>query len=184
MLYCRARCSDVSMSQSFYHSAGSYQTMGSSPNNNNGVLMSPVVTSSIVLAMAITPTIAAAQTMSDESLTERNKAVVRAYLGEIAKNGNIVAREQYFTPTTTFNGDSDLGRQFARIAEFAGRFQTWRSLLSSKLRKGPGWRRGSPTVARTLESLAASLQRAGASSMPERPWIAWKTAKWWRCGTP
>ena len=49
---------------------------------NNGVLISPVFTRSIALAMAITPTLAAAQSMSDESLTERNKAVVRAYLDE------------------------------------------------------------------------------------------------------
>jgi hypothetical protein len=82
--------------------------------------MSPVFTSSIVLAMAITPTLAAAQSMSDESLTERNKAVVRAYSGEIAQRGNMVARERYFTSTATFNGDPDLARQIARIIDFVG----------------------------------------------------------------
>ena len=79
--------------------------------------MSPVFTSSIALAIAITPTLAAAQSVSDESLTERNKAVVRAYLGEIAQHGNIVAREQYFTSATTFNGGPDLARQLARITD-------------------------------------------------------------------
>ena len=80
---------------------------------NNGVLMSPVFTGAIALAMATMPTLAAAQSMSDESLTERNKAVVRAYLGEIAQRGNIVAPERYFTSTTTFNGNPDLARQIA-----------------------------------------------------------------------
>jgi predicted ester cyclase len=84
--------------------------------------MSPVFTSSIALAMAITPTLAAAQSMSDESLTERNKAVVRAYLGEITQLGNMVARERYFTSTTTFNGDPDLARQVARITEIRRAF--------------------------------------------------------------
>lgn len=70
--------------------------------------MSPVFTSSIALAMAITPTLTGAQSMSDESLTERNKAMVRAYLSEIAQCGNIVACERYFASTATFNGDSDL----------------------------------------------------------------------------
>src|SRR5262249_5999729 len=79
-----------------------------------GVPMSPVVTSSIALAMAITAAPAAAQSMSDESLTERNKAVVRAYLGEITQRGNIVAPERYFSSTVTFNGDPDLARQIAR----------------------------------------------------------------------
>ena len=68
--------------------------------------------------MAIAPTLgAAAQSISDERPTDRNKAVVRAYLDEIAQSGNIIARERYFTSTTTFNGDPDLARQFARIAE-------------------------------------------------------------------
>src|SRR5262249_37130908 len=34
------------------------------------------------------------------------------------------------------------------------------------------------------ERLWPYLRRAGASSMRERRWIAWKKAKWWRCGTP
>ena len=80
-----------------------------SSRSNDGVPMSPVFTSSIALAMAITATSAT----SDESLTERNKAVVRAYLGEIAQRGNIVAPERYFTSTTTFNGNPDLARQIA-----------------------------------------------------------------------
>src|SRR5215813_4701498 len=99
--------------------------------------MSPVFTSSIALAMAITPTLAAAQSVSDESPTERNKAVVRAYLGEIAKHGNIVARERYFTPTTTFNGDSDLGRQFARIAEFRRAFPDLEMTIEQQIAEGP-----------------------------------------------
>jgi len=151
---------------------------------NNGVLMSPVFTSSIALVMAITPTLAAAQSMSDESLTERNKAVVRAYLGEIAQRGSLVAREQYFTSTATFNGDPDLARQIARITEIRRAFPDLEMTIESKLPKGRGWRRGSPTVARTQESLLASLRRAGVSSTRERLWIAWKTARWWRCGTP
>ena len=99
--------------------------------------MSPVFTSSIALAMAITPTLAAAQSMSDASLTERNKAVVRAYLGEIAQHGNIVARERYFTPTTTFNGDSNLGRQFARIAEFRRAFPDLEMTIEQQIAEGP-----------------------------------------------
>jgi len=99
--------------------------------------MSPVFTSSIALAIAITPTLAAAQSVSDESLTERNKAVVRAYLGEIAQHGNIVARERYFTPTTTFNGDSNLGRQFARIAEFRRAFPDLEMTIELQIAEGP-----------------------------------------------
>ena len=99
--------------------------------------MSPVFTSSIALAIAITPTLAAAQSVSDESLTERNKAVVRAYLGEIAQHGNIVARERYFTPTTTFNGDSNLGRQFARIAEFRRAFPDLEMTIEQQIAEGP-----------------------------------------------
>ena len=99
--------------------------------------MSPVFTSSIALAIATTPTLAAAQSVSDESLTERNKAVVRAYLGEIAQHGNIVARERYFTPTTTFNGDSNLGRQFARIAEFRRAFPDLEMTIEQQIAEGP-----------------------------------------------
>ena len=99
--------------------------------------MSPVFTSSIALAIATTPTLAAAQSVSDESLTERNKAVVRAYLGEIAQHGNIVARERYFTPTTTFNGDSNLGRQFARIAGFRRAFPDLEMTIEQQVAEGP-----------------------------------------------
>jgi predicted ester cyclase len=124
------------MSQSFYRSAASYPTMDSlSPNN--GVLMSPVFTSSIALAMAITPTIAAAQSLSDDSLTERNKVVVRTYLGEIAQRGTIVARERYFTPTTTFNGNPDLARQFARITEIHRAFPDLEMIIEQQIAEGP-----------------------------------------------
>ena len=99
--------------------------------------MSPVFTSSIALAIAITPTLAAAQSLSDESLTERNKAVVRAYLGEIAQHGNIVARERYFTPTTTFNGEPNLGRQFERIAEFRRAFPDLEMTIEQQIAEGP-----------------------------------------------
>jgi steroid delta-isomerase-like uncharacterized protein len=82
-----------------------------------GCTVSPVFTSSIALAMAIAPNLEAAQSISDDGLADLNKAVVRAYLGEIAQSGNIVARERYFAPAATFNGNPDLERQFARIAE-------------------------------------------------------------------
>ena len=104
---------------------------------NNGVLMSPVFTSSIALVMAITPTLAAAQSMSDESLTERNKAVVRAYLGEIAQRGSLVAREQYFTSTATFNGDPDLARQIARITEIRRAFPDLEMTIEQQIAEGP-----------------------------------------------
>src|SRR5262245_58718645 len=96
-----------------------------------------VFTSSIALAIAITPALAAAQSVSAESPTERNKAVVRAYLGEIAQHGNIVARERYFTPTTTFNGDSNLGRQFARTAEFRRAFPDLEMTIEQQIPEGP-----------------------------------------------
>jgi len=99
--------------------------------------MSPVFTSSIALAMAITPTLAAAQSMSDASLTERNKAVVRAYLGEIAQRGNIVTREQYFTSTTMFNGDRDLTRQFARVKEMRRAFPDLEMTIEQQIAEGP-----------------------------------------------
>jgi steroid delta-isomerase-like uncharacterized protein len=136
MLHYRAHYSDVSMSQSFYPSAASYPTMDLwAPNN--GVLMSPVFTSSIALAMAITPTLAAAQSMSDESPTERNKAVVRAYLGEIAQRGSMVARERYFTSTATFNGDPDLARQVARITEIRRAFPDLEMTIEQQIAEGP-----------------------------------------------
>jgi predicted ester cyclase len=96
-----------------------------------------VFTSSIALAIAITPALAAAQSVSAESLTERNKAVVRAYLGEIAQHGDIVARERYFAPTTTFNGDSNLGWQFARTAEFRRAFPDLEMTIEQQVAEGP-----------------------------------------------
>jgi len=99
--------------------------------------MSPVFTSAIALAMAITPTLAAAQAMSDESVTERNKAVVRAYLGEIAHSGTIVALERYFTTTTTFNGAHDLARQIARIAEIRRAFPDLAMTVEQQVAEGP-----------------------------------------------
>src|SRR5262245_22525135 len=96
-----------------------------------------VFTSSIALAIAITPALAAAQSVSAESPTERNKAVVRAYLGEIAQHGNIVARERYFTPTTTFNGDADLVRQFVRIAEIRRAFPDLEMTIEQQIAEGP-----------------------------------------------
>jgi predicted ester cyclase len=104
------------MSPSFYLPAASRATIARR-RLTTGVLVSPVFTSSIVLAMIIAPILGATLSISDEGLTDRNKAVVRAYLDEIAQRGNIIARERYFTSTTTFNGDPDLARQFARIAE-------------------------------------------------------------------
>src|SRR5262249_59813041 len=136
MLHCREHCGDFSMSQSFYPPAASCSTMDSS-SPNNGVLMSPVFTSSIALAMAITPTLAAAQSMSDESLTERNKAVVRAYLDEIAQRGSMDARERYFTSTATFNGDPDLARQVARIAEIRRAFPDLEMTIQQQIAEGP-----------------------------------------------
>jgi predicted ester cyclase len=133
---CRAHFGDASMSQSFYPSPASSPTMRSS-RSNDGVPMSPVFTSSIALAMAITPTIAAAQSMSDASLTERNKAVVRAYLGEIAQHGNIVSREWYFTSTTTFNGDRGLTRQFARVEEMRRAFPDLEMTIEQQIAEGP-----------------------------------------------
>jgi len=108
-----------------------------SSRSNDGVPMSPVFTSSIALAMAITPTIAAAQSMSDASLTERNKAVVRAYLGEIAQHGNIVSREWYFTSTTTFNGDRGLTRQFALVEEMRRAFPDLEMTIEQQIAEGP-----------------------------------------------
>src|SRR5262249_26844191 len=89
------------------------------------------------LAIAITPTLAGEQLMSDGSLTERNKAVVCAYLGEIAEHGNIVARERYFTSTATFNGDPDLARQFARIAEIRRAFPDLAMTIEQQIAEGP-----------------------------------------------
>jgi predicted ester cyclase len=101
------------------------------------VPMSPVFTSSLALAIAIAPILGAAQTMSDDGLSERNKAVVRAYLGEIAQHGKIVARERYFTSTTTFNGDPDLERQFARIAEVRQAFPDLEMTIEHQVAEAP-----------------------------------------------
>ena len=102
-----------------------------------GVLVSPVFTSSIALAMTIAPTLGATQSISVESLTDRNKAVVRAYLDEIAQSGNSIARERYFTSTTTFNGDPDLARQFARIAETRLAFPDLEMTIELQIAEGP-----------------------------------------------
>ena len=75
--------------------------------------------------------------MSDESLTERNKAVVRAYLGEIAQRGTIVARERYFASTATFNGDPDLARQIARVAEIRRAFPDLEMTIERQIAEGP-----------------------------------------------
>jgi steroid delta-isomerase-like uncharacterized protein len=104
---------------------------------NNGVVMSPVFTSSTALAMAITPSLAAGQSMSDESLADRNKAVVRAYLGEIAQRESLVARERYFTSTATFNGDPDLARQMARITEIRRAFPDLEMTIEQQIAEGP-----------------------------------------------
>jgi steroid delta-isomerase-like uncharacterized protein len=90
----------------------------------------------MALAMAVTPTLAAAQSMADEGLTERNKAVVRAYLGEIAQRGTMVARERYFTSTATFNG-GDLARQIARIAEIRRGFPDLVMTIEQQIAEGP-----------------------------------------------
>ena len=102
-----------------------------------GVLVSPVFTSSIALAMTIAPTLGATQSISVENLTDRNKAVVRAYLDEIAQSGNSIARERYFTSTTTFNGDPDLARQFARIAETRLAFPDLEMTIEQQIAEGP-----------------------------------------------
>jgi steroid delta-isomerase-like uncharacterized protein len=75
--------------------------------------------------------------MSDKSLMERNKAVVRAYLGEIAQRGTIVAPERYFTSTVTFNGDPDLARQMARVAETRRAFPDLEMTIEQQVDEGP-----------------------------------------------
>ena len=74
--------------------------------------------------------------MLDKGLTERNKAVVSAYLGEIAQRGTIVARERYFISTTTFNG-GDLARQIARIAEIRRGFPDLQMTIEQQIAEGP-----------------------------------------------
>jgi steroid delta-isomerase-like uncharacterized protein len=99
--------------------------------------VSPVFTSSIVLAMAIAPTLGATQSISDEGPTGRNKAVVHAYLDEIARTAKITAPERYFTSTTTFNGDADLPRQFVRIAEARLAFPDLEMTIEQQIAEGP-----------------------------------------------
>lgn len=99
--------------------------------------MSKVLTSAIVLAMIIAPTPGAAQSISDEGLTGRNKAVVRAYLDEIAQSGNIIARERYFTSATTFNGETDLPRQLVRIAATRVAFPDLKMTIEQQVAEGP-----------------------------------------------
>ena len=101
------------------------------------MLTSAVFTSSLVLAMVITPAPAAAQSMLNQSPAERNKAVVRAYLGEIAARGNIAARELYFTPATTFNGAPDLAGQFARVAAIRRAFPDLEMTIEQQIAEGP-----------------------------------------------
>ena len=91
----------------------------------------------MVLAMIIAPALGTAQPISDEGLTGRNKAVVRAYLDEIAQSGNIIAPERYFTSTTTFNGELDLPRQFARIAETRAAFPDLEITIEQQIAEGP-----------------------------------------------
>jgi predicted ester cyclase len=124
------------MSPSFYLPAASCATIARR-RLTTGVLVSPVFTSSIVLAMIIAPILGATLSISDEGLTDRNKAVVRAYLDEIAQRGNIIARERYFTSTTTFNGDPDLARQFARIAETRLAFPDLQMTIEQQIAEGP-----------------------------------------------
>ena len=58
-------------------------------------------------------------------------------MGEIAQHANIVARERYFTPTTTFNGAPDLGRQIARIAEIRRAFPDLEMTIERQIAEGP-----------------------------------------------
>jgi predicted ester cyclase len=124
------------MSPSFYPLAA-WVCHGCSLLLNNEVLVSPFLTSSIALAIAIAPTLGATQSISDESLTSRNKAVVHAYLDEIAQSGNIIARERYFASTTPFNGDSDLARQFSRIVETRLAFPDLQMTIEQQIAEGP-----------------------------------------------
>jgi len=75
--------------------------------------------------------------IAEKGLTGRNKVVVRAYLDEIAQRGNIIARERYFTSTTTFNGDGDLARQFARIVETRLAFSDLVMAIEQQIAEGP-----------------------------------------------
>jgi len=104
---------------------------------NEVLLMSPVFTSSIALAMAVAPILAAEQSSADASLRELNKAAVRAYLDEIAERGTIVVPERYFASTVTFNGDPDLSRQFVRIAEMRRAFPDLKMTIEQQIAEGP-----------------------------------------------
>jgi steroid delta-isomerase-like uncharacterized protein len=94
-------------------------------------------TSSMALAMAIAPTASAAQSISDQSLADRNKATVRAYLGEIAEHGYIASRERYVAPAATFNGDADLAVQMARIAAMRRAFPDMEVVIEQQIAEGP-----------------------------------------------
>jgi len=93
--------------------------------------------SSMALAMAIMPAVLAAQSMAGESLTERNKAVVRAYLHEIVRHGNVAALERYFAPTVRFNGVPDLASQIARSAEIRRAFPDLEMTIDQQIAEGP-----------------------------------------------
>ncbi len=99
--------------------------------------MSPLFTSSIGLAMTIAPAVAVAQSTSDQSFADRNKATVRAYLGEISQRGNIASRERYFAPAATFNGDADLAAQIARIAPMRRAFPDMAMVIEQQIAEGP-----------------------------------------------
>jgi predicted ester cyclase len=99
--------------------------------------MSPVLACAVALAMAIAPTLTVAQSMSDESLMERNKATVRAYLGEISRRGTLIAPERYFTSSVTFNGDPDLARQIARVTEMRLAFPDLELTIELQIAEGP-----------------------------------------------
>jgi steroid delta-isomerase-like uncharacterized protein len=136
------------------------------------LLMSPVFTSSLALAIAVVPALAAEPSVSNDSLSELNKAVVRAYLGEIARHGNVVARELYFTSATTFNGVAGLGRQFARIAEMRRAFSDLDMTIEQQIAEGPWvatrvtWRgthtgefAGNPATGRRIEYAGTAMDR-------------------------
>ena len=110
--------------------------------------------------------------MSNESLTELNKAVVRAYLGEIAQRGNIAAYELYFTSATTFNGAPDLARQVARIAEIRQAFPDLEMTIEQQIAEGPwvatrvayrgtqaGEFAGIPATGRRIEDAGTAMDR-------------------------
>jgi predicted ester cyclase len=127
----------------------------------------------------------AAQSISDEGLTERNKAVVRAYLGEIAQHGAIVACDRYFTTNVTFNGDPDLARQLARVAEMRGAFPDLEITIEQQIAEGPwvatrvyrGTRAGEfagvPATGRRIEYAGTAMDRLENGKVAEM----WHTVK-------